>query len=86
MLFQIILTSLVIPKAQDMARSFLRTSTISFFGNFIKPQKFNDTIRGLTIYSDKKDNEGKLQNIFLKNEIGENDFQITFAKKGFLKN
>ena len=85
MLFQIILTSLVIPKAQDMARSFLRTSTISFFGNFIKPQKFNDTIRGLTIYSDKKDNEGKLQNIFLKNEIGENDFQITFAKKGVFK-
>ncbi len=85
MLFQIVLTSMIIPTAQDMARSFLRTSTISFFGNFIKPQKFNDTIRGLTIYSDKKDIEGKLQNIFLKKEIGEKDFQITFAKKGIFK-
>ena len=53
--FQIILTSIVIPKSQDLARSFLKSSSVNFFGNFIKSQKFNDTIKGLTIYSDKKD-------------------------------
>ena len=46
---QIILTSIIVPKSQDLARSFLRTSTISFYDNFIKPQRFNDTIKGVTI-------------------------------------
>ena len=38
MLLQIFLTSLIVPKSQDMARSFLRSSTVNFFGNFIKPK------------------------------------------------
>jgi lipopolysaccharide export system permease protein len=59
MIVQITLSSLIIPKSQDLARSFLRTSTVNFFGNFIKPQRFNDTIKNVTIYSEKKDNEGK---------------------------
>ena len=54
MIVQLILTSLVVPKTQDVARSFLRTSTVNFLGNFIKPQKFNDTMKGITIYSEKK--------------------------------
>ena len=82
MLIQISLSSLVIPKSQDMARSFLRTSTVNFFGNFIKAQRFNDTIKNVTIYSEKKDNEGNLYNLYLKKEINENNFQITYAKKG----
>ena len=82
MLIQISLSSLVIPKSQDMARSFLRTSTVNFFGNFIKAQRFNDTIKNVTIYSEEKDNEGNLYNLYLKKEISENNFQITYAKKG----
>ena len=53
-LFQIILNSLIIPKSQDLARSFLKTSTVNFLGNFIKQQRFNDNIKGVTIYSDSK--------------------------------
>ncbi len=83
--FQIILTSIVIPKSQDLARSFLKSSSVNFFGNFIKSQKFNDTIKGLTIYSDKKDKDNNLYNIYIKKEINENEFQITYAKKGIFK-
>ena len=85
MLVQIIFSSLIIPKSQDMARSFLRTSTVNFFGNFIKPQRFNDTIKNVTIYSEKKDIDGNLYNLYLKKEINQNDFQITYAKKGIFK-
>ena len=81
-LIQIIFTSTVVPKSQDMARSFLRSSSVNFFDNFIKPQRFNDTIKGVTIYSDKKDNEGNLKNLYLKKELDKNNFQITYAKKG----
>ena len=85
MLFQILLNSFVVPNSQDMARSFLRTSTVNFFGNFIKPQKFNDTIKGLTIYADKKDENGNLDNLYLKKEINDKEFQVTYARKGEFK-
>ena len=84
-ILQIIFSSLVIPKSQDMARSILRSSTVNFFGNFIKPQRFNDTIRDVTIYSEKKDKEGNLFNLYLKKQIDQNNFQITYAKKGVFK-
>ena len=82
MLIQIVLSSIIIPKSQDKARSFLRTSTVNFFGNFIKPQRFNDTIKGVTLYSEKKDENGNLYNLYLKKQIDQNNFQITYAKKG----
>ncbi len=85
LILQIILTSFIVPKSQDMARSFLRSSTVNFLDNFIKPQKFNDTINGVTIYSDKKDKDGNLTNLYLKREINSDEFQITYAKKGNFK-
>ena len=85
MLIQIFLSSIMIPISQDIARSFLRTSTVNFFGNFIKPQRFNDTIKNVTIYSEKKNAEGNLINLYLKKQISENNFQITYAKKGVFK-
>ena len=84
MIIQIFLNSFIVPKTQDMARSFLRTSSVDFLDNFIKPKKFNDTIKGLTIYAEDKDKNGNLKNIYLK-KIGDNKNQITFAKKGKFK-
>ena len=85
LIFQITLTAFIVPKSQDIARSFLRSSTVNFFDNFIKPQKFNDTIKGVTIFTDKKDKFGNLTNLYLKREINSNEFQITYAKKGEFK-
>ena len=82
MLIQVVLSSIIIPKSQDKARSFLRTSTVNFFGNFIKPQRFNDTIKGVTLYSERKEENGTLYNLYLKKKIDQNNFQITYAKKG----
>ena len=85
LLIQIILTSFVVPKSQDFARSFLRNSDVNFLGNFVKPKRFNDTIKGVTIYSEKKDDKGQLYNLFIKKDIDDEDFEITYAKKGFFK-
>ena len=79
--FQIFLNSIVVPYAQDKARSYLRTSTVNFLDNFIKPKKFNDTIKGLTIYAEKKDKNDTLHNIYLKKELDKNDFQIIYQKR-----
>ena len=83
-LLQIFLTATIVPMSQDLARSFLRSSSVNFLENFIKPKIFNDTIQGLTIYSDSKDDKGNLKEIYLKKGSGEN-FQVTFAKKGNFK-
>jgi len=85
LIIQIILNSIVVPKSQELAKSYIKTSNINFLGNFIKPQKFNDTIKGLTIYSKRKDEYGNLYNLYLKKIIDKKNFQITFAKKGVFK-
>ena len=85
LLIQIILTSIVVPKSQDLARSFLRSSTVNFFDNFIKPRKFIDTIKGVSIYTENKKKNGDLENLYLKKEIGKNEFQVTYAKRGSFK-
>ena len=82
---QMILSSLIVPKSQDLARSFLRTSSVNFYGNFIKPQKFNDTIKGLTIFSEKKSDDGDLYNLYIKKNLDNNNFQITYSKSGSFK-
>ena len=81
-LMQITLAAFVVPNSLDKARSFLRTSSVNFLESFIKQKKFNDTIRNVTIYSDGKDKDGNLLNIYLKKEENINNFQITYAKKG----
>ena len=84
MLFQIFLTAAIVPKSQDLARSFLRASSINYLENFIKPKIFNDAVKGLTIYSNSKDENGNLKEIYLKKGSADN-FQITFAKQGRFK-
>ena len=85
MLIQIALSAFIVPKTQDLARNYLRDSNINFFQNFIKAQKFNDTINGVTIFVENKDQNEVLYNLYLKKEINGNDFQITYAKKGIFK-
>ena len=85
LIFQILLTTLIVPKSQDMARSYLRLSNFNFFENFIKEGKFNDNIKGLTIYSEKKDDDGFYYNIYLKNNTDRENVQITYANKGIFK-
>ena len=84
MLFQIFLTTIIVPKSQDLARSFLRDSSYNYLENFIKPKIFNDAVKDLTIYSNSKDEFGNLKQIYLKKGSGKN-FQITFAKEGRFK-
>ena len=83
-ILQIFLSASIVPKTQDLARSFLRTSSVNFLENFVKPKVFNDAIRQLTIYSNSKDKDGNLGEIYLK-KGGSGNFQITYAKKGSFK-
>ena len=86
-IFQIFLTSIIVPATQDKARSYLRNSSIDLIENLIKPRTFNDAIKNLTIYSDKKNEDGYFTEIYIKSGSGIDNFQITYAEKGkFINN
>jgi len=82
MLIQIFLLSVVVPKSQELARSKLRTSDVYYFEGLIKPKKFNDTIKGLTIFAEEKNDNDEFKNIYIKKNNEKKGFQITFAKRG----
>ena len=82
MFVQILLLSIIVPKSQEMARSTLRSSNVDYFEGLIKPKKFNDTIKGLTVFAEDININGELKNIYIKKNNSIGGFQITFAKKG----
>ena len=84
-ILNLLLSSIVVPTALDKGRSFIRTSDLDFFESVLKPKKFIDVVKNLTIYFDEKTPEGVFVNIFLKDNKGSNDFQITYAKNGELQ-
>ena len=85
MILQILLVALIVPKTQNISRDLIKKSNVNFFESFIKPRKFNDNIKGLTIFADEKNDKGELKNIYLKKETEDNNFQITYAKTGYFQ-
>tara|TARA_B100000795_G_scaffold35907_1_gene23647 strand:- start:2699 stop:3835 length:1137 start_codon:yes stop_codon:yes gene_type:complete len=84
-LLSLLLNAVIVPLAQDKARSFIRSSDLDFFESILKPKKFIDIIKNLTIYFDERGEKGELINIFLNDKSGVNVSQTTFAKTGILK-
>ena len=82
LIINILLNSLIVPSSQDKARSYIRSSDLDFFESILKPKKFIDIINNLTIYYDEKTIDGKLKNIFLKDNTRANGYQVTYAKLG----
>jgi lipopolysaccharide export system permease protein len=83
-IIQIFLTSFAVPNTLKYSRTIIKNSNNDLFKGFVKPKKFNDNIKGLTIYSDAKLENGKFKNIYIKKKTGKNSFQITYAKTGKL--
>ncbi len=83
-LLSIIFSFFVVPKTQDLARSYIRDSNIDYFPSLIKSQHFNDTVSDLTIFVDKKTTDGILKNIFIKENFKDNRSQIISAREGIL--
>ena len=83
-ILSVILSVFVVPKTQDLAKSFIRGSNIDYFPSLIKTQHFNDTANNLTIFVEKKNTAGLLENIFIKENYENKKSQILSAKQGLL--
>jgi len=85
-LIQCFFTIYLVPTAQEYSRKIMRDSNVNFFDTLIKEQKFNDTIKNLTIYIQEKKPDGLLKNVYLKKKNENDSFQITYAKHGRMIN
>jgi len=85
LMLQLLLTTLVVPMTLDKARSYIRSSNVDLFSSIVQEKKFIDTVKDLTIFIEEKKDNGDLKNIFLKEKIGENEYQIIIAKEGKIK-
>ena len=83
---QIILTAFIVPNSQTMARSIVRTAEYNFVDHFVKVKKFNAAVNNLTIYTESRDKLGIYNNIYIKKNTSDSNFQIIYAKKGIIKN
>ena len=81
-ILSILLNALIAPMAQDKARSFIRTSNLDFFESVLKPKKFVDVVKNLTIYYERKNENGKMENMFLNDKSSPDESQTTIAKTG----
>ena len=83
-ILQLLLTTFVVPKSLDKARSYIRSSNLDLYSSIIQEKKFIDAVKNLTIFIEEKKDNGELKNIFLKEKIKGNEYQIIFAKKGMI--
>jgi len=81
-ILSLLLNALIAPMAQNKARSFIRSSNLDFFESVLKPKKFVDVVQNLTIYYEKKNKNGELENMFLNDKSSSDESQMTIAKTG----
>jgi lipopolysaccharide export system permease protein len=84
-IFSLLLNALIVPAAQDKARSFIRSSNLDFFESALKPKTFVDIVKNLTIYYENKNENGMLENMFLHDKTSPNESQTTIAKTGIFE-
>ena len=68
MFFQLIFTSFVNPSLLNLSRTVLKNSELQFIPSLLKEKEFNDTIEGLTIFVDSKDENQIYNNIFIQDD------------------
>ena len=90
MVLQILMSNLINPETLNYSRSILKNSQLQFVPSLLKERQFNDTIKGLTIFVNKKNIDGKYENIFIRDEgkvltqISSQGTSTIFAKSGYV--
>ena len=94
-LLQLFLATAINPSVLNYSRSLIKSSSLDFISSMIKTNQFNDTVAGLTIFVEKKNKNGDMENIFIRDEgkvlrsledSGSTDNITIIAKKGRVAN
>ncbi len=88
-LLQLILTNVINPTLLLSSRTLLKNSEFKYIPSLLKEKQFNDTVEGLTIFVESKDENNLYQNVFIRDDskvlssIG-NKSSTIFAKSGYI--
>jgi len=88
-LMQLILTNVINPTLLLSSRTLLKNSELKFIPSLLKEKQFNDTVEGLTIFVESKDENNNYKNVFIRDDskllstIGNRSSTI-FAKRGYI--
>ena len=89
MTLHLVLSVLITPQTLKNSRALLKNSELQFIPSLLKEKVFNDTVVGLTIFVEKKNENGIYENIFIRddanvlNTMAEGSSTI-FAKTGYI--
>ena len=89
MFLQLFMTNIVTPEILNISRTLLKNSELQFVPSLLKQKEFNDTVEGLTIFVDKKYDNGKYENIFIRDDRNvltkvSSISSTIFAKSGYV--
>ena len=82
LIVQLLFTTIIVPQSLNSSRSYIKSSDVNVLSSLVRERKFIDSVKNLTIFVEKKSNDGLMENIFLKEKIAENKSQIIYSKKG----
>ena len=94
-LFQLFFASIINPNILNYSRSLIKSSNLDFISSMVKTNQFNDTVPGLTIFVEEKNEDGNMENILIRDEsrilksidnIDSTDNITIIAKKGKVVN
>jgi len=92
---QLFLAAFINPNVLNYSRSLIKASDLNLMSSIIKTNEFNDTIDGLTMYVEEKNEFGIMKNVFIRDDSHrlstiENqekaDSLTIIAKKGRINN
>ena len=89
MFLQLIMAAIINPEILNYSRALLKNSELQFVSSLLKEKQFNDAVKGLTIFVDKKNDNRSYENIFIRDDSKvltqvSNGPSTIFAKSGYL--
>ena len=67
-LIQLFLAAFINPNVLNYSRSLIKDSDLDLISSTIKTNEFNDTIEGLTMYVEEKNELGIMKNVFIRDD------------------
>ena len=81
---QLLFNLLIVPYTQNLAQSYLKSSSIDFFPKLIQEKKFSRVSNRLNIIVEKYEDNGLLKGIYIKENLKNGGNKIIIARKGKL--
>ena len=67
-LLQLFFATVINPYILNHSRSLIKSSNLDFISSMVKTNQFNDTVPGLTVFVEEKNDDGSMKNIFIRDE------------------